>query len=140
MSTVSSGPGTLSTGLPGQAVAAGARLQVVTLPAEIDVSNDGQVLAVLTGALAGHPAVLVLDAGETCFCACAGVRALLYARDRAAAAGTQLRVVASPALRRILDLTTTAHLFATYPSLAKALATQPPPPRRETAKTWVETM
>ena len=69
------------------------RLAVVTLPGEIDISNDGQVQDTLTSALDDGTAVLVADAGATAFCGCSGVTALLLTHHRAAAARAQLRVV-----------------------------------------------
>ena len=99
------------------------RLAVVTLPGEIDISNDGQVQDALTRALDDGTAVLVADAGATAFCGCAGVTALLLTHHRAAAAGAQLRVVAgSPSMRRILELTAADQVLNTYPTLAAALA------------------
>jgi anti-anti-sigma factor len=102
---------------------------VVTLPAEIDVSNDGQVQDMLTRGLAGGTAVLVADAGATAFCGCAGAAALLATRYRAAAAGARLRVAASPAVRRILELTGADQLLDTYPTLAAAVADGQPTDR-----------
>ena len=101
------------------------RLAVVTLPGEIDVTNDGQVQDMLARALDGGAAVLVADAGGTSVCGCAGVNALIDAQHRAAAAGAQLRVVASPAVRRILQLTGASDVLDTYPTLTAALAGQP---------------
>jgi anti-anti-sigma factor len=99
------------------------RLAVVTLPGEIDTSNDGQVQDTLTRALGNGTAVLVADAGETTFCGCSGVTALLRTHHRAAAAGAQLRVVVgSPSMRRILELTAADQVLTTYPTLAAALA------------------
>jgi anti-anti-sigma factor len=98
------------------------RLAVVTLPAEIDASNDGQVQGTLTRELEHGTAVLVADAAATAFCDCAGVTALMLAHRRAAAAGAQLRVAASPAMRRILELTAADQVLDTYPTLAAALA------------------
>jgi anti-anti-sigma factor len=99
------------------------RLTVITLPGEIDTSNDSQVQDTLTRALDGQTAVLVADAGKTTFCGCAGVTALLRTHHRAAAAGAQLRVVAgSPPMRRILELTAADQVLNTYPTLAAALA------------------
>jgi len=104
------------------------RLAVVTLPAEIDASNDGQVQDTLTRALDDGTAVLVADAGATAFCGCSGVTALLLAHHRAAAAGAQLRVVVgSPPMRRILELTAADQVLNTYPTLAAALADGQPP-------------
>ena len=95
---------------------------VVTLPAEIDISNDGLVEDELTSALGDGPGVLVADGTRTTFCASAGMSALIRAHHQAQAAGTQLRVVASPAVRRILELTGADQVLDTYPSLADALA------------------
>ena len=95
---------------------------VVTLPAEIDISNDGRVEDELTSALGDGLGVLVADATRTTFCASAGMSALIRAHHQAQAAGTQLRVVASPAVRRILELTGADQVLDTYPGLADALA------------------
>jgi anti-sigma B factor antagonist len=98
------------------------RLAVVTLPGEIDTSNDGQIQDTLTSALDDGTAVLVADAGGTTFCGCSGVTALLLTHHRAAAAGAQLRVVVgSPSMRRILQLTAADQVLNTYPTLAAAL-------------------
>ena len=95
---------------------------IVTLPEEIDITNDGQVQDILARALSDRTAVLVADGSGTSFCGRSGVAALLSAHRRAATAGTQLRVAASPALRRILELTGADHRLDTYPTLATALA------------------
>jgi anti-sigma B factor antagonist len=95
---------------------------VVTLPAEIDITNDGLVEDELTSALGDGLAVLIADATRTTFCASAGVSALIRVHRQAQAAGTRLRVVASPAVRRILELTGADQVLDTYPGLADALA------------------
>ena len=94
---------------------------VVTLPDEIDVVNDGHVQDSLTRAQSDGAAVLVADGSGISFCGNCGVTALLAAHHRATAAGTQLRVVASPALRRIVELVGTDDVLDTYPTLAAAL-------------------
>ena len=119
---------------PGTAGAAASpqqpRLAVVTLPGEIDISNDGQVQDTLTSALDDGTAVLVADAGGTTFCGCSGVTALLLTHHRAAAARAQLRVVVgSPSMRRILELTAADQVLNTYPTLAAALADGQTPDR-----------
>jgi anti-sigma B factor antagonist len=112
------------------AVSSQPRLAVVTLPGEIDVSNDGQVQDTLTSALDDRTAVLVADAGGTTFCGCSGVTALLLTHHRAAAAGAQLRVVVgTPSMRRILELTAADQVLHTYPTLAAALADGQTPDR-----------
>jgi anti-anti-sigma factor len=119
-------PGTARAAVPPQQP----RLAVVTLPAEIDTSNDGQVQDTLTSALDNGTAVLVADAGRTTFCGCSGVTALLLTHHRAAAAGAQLRVVVgSPPMRRILELTGADQVLNTYPTLAAALADRQAPDR-----------
>jgi anti-anti-sigma factor len=106
------------------------RLAVVTLPGEIDISNDGQIHDTLTSALDYGTAVLVADAAATTFCGCSGVTALLRTHHRAAAAGAQLRVVVgSPSMRRILELTAADQVLNTYPTLAAALADGQTPDR-----------
>jgi anti-anti-sigma factor len=118
MQPASPQPGTAAAAVPPQP-----RLAVVTLPGEIDASNDGQVQDTLTSALDDGTAVLVADAAATAFCGCSGVTALLLAHHRAAAAGAQLRVVVgSPSMRRILELTAADQVLNTYPTLAAALA------------------
>ena len=112
---------------PGAANAAASRqppplAAVVTLPAEIDTSNDGLVEDELTSALGDGLRTLVADGTRTTFCASAGMSALIHAHHQAEAAGTRLRVVASPAVRRILELTGADQVLDTYPSLADALA------------------
>jgi anti-anti-sigma factor len=117
-------------GIAGAAAAPQPRLAVVTLPGEIDIGNDRQVQDTLTRALDDETVVLVADAGGTTFCGCSGVTALLVTHHRAAAAGAQLRVVvASPSMRRILELTAADQVLHTYPTLAAALADGQAPDR-----------
>ena len=99
------------------------RQAVVTLPDEIDMTNAGQVRDVLARSLEDGAAVLVADMTAATFCAAEGVRVLLRAHAWARAAGAQLRVVvASPAVRRVLDLTGAGQVLQVYPSLQAALA------------------
>jgi anti-anti-sigma factor len=98
------------------------RPAVVTLPREIDVRNNGRVQSTLARALGNGTAVLVADATGTTFCGCSGAHALVRAHHQAAAAGAQLRVAASPAVLRMLELTGADHVLHTYPSLDTALA------------------
>jgi anti-sigma B factor antagonist len=106
----------------------GPQTVVVALPGEIDFSNDGQVQDTLTQALSDGTAVVVADGSRTSFCASSGVSALLAAHRQAATAGRQLRVAASPAMRRVLELTGADHVLDTYPTLTAALAGRARPP------------
>jgi anti-sigma B factor antagonist len=92
------------------------------LPAEIDITNERLAEDELTSALGDGLAVLIADGTRTTFCASAGVSALIRTHRQAEAAGTQLRVVASASVRRILELTGADQVLDTYPSLADALA------------------
>jgi anti-sigma B factor antagonist len=95
------------------------RIVVVRLPAEIDLTNTGQVCQALDRAIIGG-AVLIADATRTSFCDCAGLSALIRAHRRAAAAGAQLRIAASPTVRRIVELTRADDLLETYPTVTAA--------------------
>jgi anti-sigma B factor antagonist len=97
------------------------KIAVVRLPVEIDVTNDDAVHALLTQALRAGTPVVIGDASETVFCGCAGVDALASAHHEAVAAGAQLRIVASPAVQRILELTHADQVFSVYPTVAEAL-------------------
>ena len=112
-------------GIPTSALRPGQAL--VTLPEEIDASNDLQVIdALARAALEDRTAVLVADAGRTSYCGSTGVTALMRAHDQAAASGVQLRVVAgSPGLRRIMELTGADQVLDIYLSLDAALAGRP---------------
>jgi anti-anti-sigma factor len=98
------------------------RQAVIRLPGEIDISNARQVRDALTRALDDGTAVLVADAAKTSYCGCSGVSALIGAHHQAAARGGQLRIVASPALLRMLTLTGADTGLDTYPTLTAALA------------------
>jgi len=106
----------------------GPQVLVVALPGEIDFNNDGQVQDALTRALDNGTMVVVANGSGTSFCASSGVTALLAAHRHAAAAGRQLRVAASPAMRRVLELIGADHVLDTYPTLTAALAGQARPP------------
>jgi len=96
-------------------------LMVITLPSEIDVSNGGQLKDAVARGLGNGTRVLVADAGGTTFCGCAGVRELLAAHHQAATHGVQFRVVASPAVLRILELSAADEVLETYPTMGAAL-------------------
>jgi anti-sigma B factor antagonist len=104
----------------------GIRQVVITLPEEIDMSNSSQVHDTLVRALDDGTAVLIADAGRTMFCDSATITMLLRAHNHAAATGTQLRIAASPPIRRVLELTGADRMLHVYPSVAAALAAPPP--------------
>ena len=94
----------------------------VLLPREIDICSRGQVEASLSLALDSGAAVLIADASHTTFCDCSGVHALIRANHRAVAAGVQLRIAASPAMRRVMQLTGADRVLDTYSTVPEALA------------------
>lgn len=97
--------------------------EIVTLPAEIDITNARQVGRELAGALQQPDSVVIADMSLTEFCDSSGVRALLIASDMAAAHGSELRLAvrSEPVLRvfRILGVEVVLNL---YPSMDQALA------------------
>jgi anti-sigma B factor antagonist len=95
---------------------------VVTLPAEIDMSNADTVEAQLRAACA--PGVTVVaDLSATTFCDSSGARALLTAHRQAAAGNARLRVAVPPgAVRRMLALLTLDTILQVFPSVTEALA------------------
>ena len=96
---------------------------VVTVPAEIDTINAGEVRQALLAA--SHDAtVLIIDMSGTTFCDSAGVQAIIDTYNQVAATHTQLRLVATAVLR-ILTLVGVDQLIPIYPTLEAALAGTP---------------
>ena len=95
---------------------------VVTLPAEIDITNADQVREVLLSVLNQGAVVLIADLSETTFCDSAGVSALARAFRRADASHSEMRlVVSTPAVQRILAITGIDRLLDIYPGVTAAL-------------------
>lgn len=94
---------------------------VVTVPAEVDVTNIGEVCQGLLSAASQDVPVLIIDMSGTTFCDSAGVHAIIAAHQQAAAAGTELRLVATAVLR-ILTIVGVDQLVPIYPDLEAALA------------------
>lgn len=97
---------------------------VVTVPAEIDTTNAGEVRRALLAAAGQDAAVLIIDMSETTFCDSAGVQAIIGTYHQAAAAHIELRLVATAVLR-ILTLVGVDQLVPIYPTLEAALAGTP---------------
>ncbi len=100
---------------------------VVSMPAEIDVTNANEVRETLRAAARQASSVLIIDMSATTFCDSAGVQAIIDvynqvgARNRSAATPTQLRLVAT-AVQRIITLVGIDQLIPVYPTLEAALA------------------
>ncbi len=95
----------------------------MALPAEVDISNAGQVRQDLAAVVAQDASLVVADMSATTFCDSAGVTALVRAVRMANESGTGLRVAASaPAVTRVLAITGVDRLIEVYPSVAAAMA------------------
>ena len=102
------------------------RAAVVSLPAEIDITNADQVREDLLSVLNQRATLLVADLSATTFCDSAGVSALARAFRRAEASQSEMRlVVGTPAMRRVLSLTGVDRLLDIYPRVAAALEGPP---------------
>lgn len=97
---------------------------VVSLPAEIDITNAGQVYDRLMAAAATGAPVVIADCTATVFCDVAGVRRLVMGHAQAAARGVQLRLVIAPGglLRRLLELLGADSVLPVYPGVEEASA------------------
>lgn len=99
---------------------------VVTMPAEIDISNAGAAATQLRAAIGPRISVVVADLTKTAFCDSSGMRILLLAHDWAAADGVELRLAVPPGPALvILKLIGLDRLLPVYPTLDEALAAPP---------------
>ncbi|HEY1626249.1 MAG TPA: STAS domain-containing protein [Streptosporangiaceae bacterium] len=96
---------------------------IVVLPDEIDVTNAGQVLAMLAAAFTPGAPVVIADMTSTVFCDTSGVRALVDANDRAVAGDVGFRLAISPegSVRRVLELTGIIRMLPVYLGLDEAI-------------------
>jgi anti-anti-sigma factor len=115
-----------------------ARPVLVTLPAEIDMANADRVGEQLAAASAPGMKVVLADMTATTFCGSAGIGMLLRACRRAAARGTELRLlVTCPRVLSVMKIAGVDAVLPIYHSLEQALAgpgvpaseTCGPPPR-----------
>jgi anti-sigma B factor antagonist len=100
---------------------------VVTMPAEIDITNADEIRQRLRAAASRSSSVLIIDMSATTFCDSAGVQAIIDAynqvdaRNQSGTTQTQLRLVAS-AVRRIITLVGIDQLIPVYSTVEAALA------------------
>jgi anti-sigma B factor antagonist len=96
---------------------------VVTMPAEIDITNADQIGEDLSSAIARGAGIVVADMTGTRFCNSSGISMLVLARRQAAANDAELRlVVPYAAVLRALKLVRMDRMLPIYPSLDAALA------------------
>ena len=99
------------------------QVSVVTLPAEIDVTNADATREELLAVLDQGATLLVADMSTTVFCDSSGVNALVRVFKHAATSGAAIRlVVSTPAVRRVLSITGVDRLVDVFPSVAASLA------------------
>jgi len=99
------------------------RVAIVTLPAEIDLSNAELVRQGLLSVVAQGATRVIADMTATTFCDSAGIAALVRVVQQAAAHGSGLWLAAStPPVTRVLALTGVDKLIEVYPSVAAAMA------------------
>jgi anti-sigma B factor antagonist len=100
---------------------------VVTLPEHIGISNAGQVREELLSVINRGATTLIADMTATVSCDHAGAEAMIRARQRAAASGTELRlVVTAQIVARVLSLVGLDRTVSVYPSLDAATAARLP--------------
>ena len=120
------------------------QVAVVTLPAEIDVTNADVVREELLSVLNQGAALLIADLSKTSFCDSAGVSALVRTFRRATISASAMRlVVSTPAVQRVLSITGVDRLVDTFPSVAASLASpggQSGQGASRTARTMPQTM
>jgi anti-anti-sigma factor len=99
------------------------RNAVVTLPAEVDVTNSAQVEDQLLAVAARGAVIMTVDMTGTSFCDSSGIHALASAGRLAASNGGELRIAigSSPALR-VLQLTGLDQVLLVYADVEQALA------------------
>jgi sigma-B regulation protein RsbU (phosphoserine phosphatase) len=105
-------------------VAWSGRHAVVTMPAEMDITNASGISDQLAAVTAQSPEVIIADMTATVFCDTSGVHALTRARELAAASGSELRLAlgGSPATR-IIQLLGLDQIVPVYHDVEESLAT-----------------
>ena len=99
------------------------QVAVVTLPAEIDVTNADTVRDELLAALNQSAVLLIADMSTTDFCDSSGVSAMVRVFRRAVSGGSALRLaVSTPSVQRVLSITGIDRLVDVFPSVAASLA------------------
>jgi anti-sigma B factor antagonist len=99
------------------------RRAVVALPADMDVSNAGQIGEELLPVINGGATALIADMTATVLCDHAGAGAVVRAFQRAVISDTELRlVVTAPIVSRVLSLSGVDRLVPIQPSLEEARA------------------
>ena len=97
--------------------------EITTLPAEVDVLNADRTSYELRAAFRPGVTVVIADMTQTTFTDLAAIRALLTARNTAAASQAELRLVIPPGpVLRVLQITALDRHLQIYPTLNAALS------------------
>ena len=106
---------------------------VVTMPAELDITNTSEVSELLAAVIAQSPEVITADMTATTFCDSAGVHTIARAHQLAAGSGTELRLALGNApAARIFELTGFDQLIPVYQDIQQSLHTPPARPGKQT--------
>ncbi|WP_084655325.1 STAS domain-containing protein [Nocardia altamirensis] len=98
--------------------------RILSITGEIDMASAPQFQAAVEQAAQDRPEVLVVDLSQVEFFGSAGLSVLLVAAESVPAGS--LRVVASPPVRRPIEVTGLDKLLTVFNSLADALAVEEP--------------
>jgi len=113
-----------------------AQTALLTMPAEIDITNAQRLCGEVSSALVSGATVVVADMTATTFCDSSGARILVRAWEQAAVNGIDLRIVLpSATVRRGFTLMGLDGFLPFYPSLTAALTA--PPAQSSAARPWL---
>jgi anti-anti-sigma factor len=100
------------------------RHAIVSMPAEMDLTNISDVSDLLAAAASSSPEVITVDMTATTFCDSAGIHALSRTHELATGNGSELRLALgdSPAVR-IIQLTGLDQVVPVYRDVQQSLAT-----------------
>jgi phosphoserine phosphatase RsbU/P len=122
---------------PDRGVAWSGRHAVVTMPAEVDITNAADVSDLLAAVAGESPEVITADMTATVFCDSAAVRALVRAHELAVAGGSELRLAQGESpVARIIQLTGLDQIVPVYRSVQQSLATPRNGPDSRPAPDW----
>ncbi|MFC9439661.1 STAS domain-containing protein [Nocardia sp. NPDC057030] len=98
--------------------------RILSLNGEIDMASAPQFQAAVDDALRDQPSTLVIDLSRVEFFGSAGLSVLLVAAETLPAG--QVRVVASPPVRRPIEVTGLDKLLSVHNTVDEALAVEEP--------------
>ena len=99
---------------------------VVGFPAEVDITNAGDVAQRFREAIAPGVGAVVADLTPTSFCDSSGLRIIVLAHDWAKADNVELRLAVPPGpVLAVMKLIGLDQLLPIFPSLDQALAGEP---------------